>query len=147
MKHKIQIATGLAVLSIAFAAQAQKPIVYPAKGQSAAQQSKDDSQCYSWARQNTGIDPAAVASAPVPQETGPAVGGGERVRGSLRGAAGGAAIGAIAGGGKGAAIGAGAGGAAGAGTVLATRGKPAALPSETRITFRLAAPVTLTERK
>ena len=107
MKHNIQIATGLAVLSIAFAAQAQKPIVYPAKGQSAAQQSKDDSQCYSWARQNTGIDPAAVASTPVPQETGPAVGGGERVRGSLRGAAGGAAIGAIAGdAGAGAGIGA-----------------------------------------
>ena len=59
----------------------------------------------------------------------------------------GAAIGAIAGGGKGAAIGAGAGGAAGAGTVLATRGKPATLPSETHVTFRLSAPVTLTERK
>jgi hypothetical protein len=59
----------------------------------------------------------------------------------------GAVIGGIAGGGKGAAIGAGAGGAAGAGTVLATRGRPAALPSETRITFRLSAPVTLTERR
>jgi hypothetical protein len=59
----------------------------------------------------------------------------------------GALIGGIAGGGKGAAIGAGAGGAAGAGTVLATRGKPATLPSETRITFRLNAPVTLTERR
>lgn len=63
------------------------------------------------------------------------------------GAALGAVIGAAAGGGKGAAIGAGAGGAAGAGTVLATRGKPASLPSETRITFRLSAPVTLTERR
>jgi hypothetical protein len=62
------------------------------------------------------------------------------------GAAIGAVIGGIAGGGKGAAIGAGAGGAAGAGTVLATRGKPAALPSETRINFRLASAVTLTER-
>jgi hypothetical protein len=63
------------------------------------------------------------------------------------GAALGAVIGAIAGGGKGAAIGAGAGGAAGTGTVLATRGKPATIPSETRITFRLSAPVTLTERR
>jgi len=62
------------------------------------------------------------------------------------GAAIGAAIGAIAGGGKGAAVGAGAGGAAGAGDVLLTRGKPATLPSETRINFRLKAPVTLTER-
>jgi hypothetical protein len=63
------------------------------------------------------------------------------------GAALGAIIGAIAGGGKGAAIGAGAGGAAGTGTVMATRGKPAVIPSETRITFRLSAPVTVTERR
>ncbi|MBL8291780.1 MAG: hypothetical protein JNN08_08085 [Bryobacterales bacterium] len=62
------------------------------------------------------------------------------------GAAIGAAIGAIAGGGKGAAIGAGAGGAAGAGTVAATRGKAAELPVETRISFRLTAPVTVTEK-
>jgi hypothetical protein len=62
------------------------------------------------------------------------------------GAALGAIIGAIAGGGKGAAIGAGAGGAAGAGTVLATRGKTATLPIETRLTFRLANPVTITEK-
>jgi hypothetical protein len=59
----------------------------------------------------------------------------------------GAIIGAIAGGGKGAAIGAGVGGAAGAGDVLLTRGKPAELPSETRINFRLSAPVTITERQ
>lgn len=58
----------------------------------------------------------------------------------------GAAIGAIAGGGKGAAIGAGIGGAAGAGGVLATRGKDASLPSETRLTFRLKEPLTLTEK-
>jgi hypothetical protein len=63
------------------------------------------------------------------------------------GAAIGAVIGAIAGGGKGAAIGAGVGGGAGAGDVLLTRGKPAALPSETRISFRLRAPVTLTEHR
>ncbi len=63
------------------------------------------------------------------------------------GAAVGAIIGAIAGGGKGAAIGAGVGGGAGAGDVLLTRGKPATLPSETRINFRLRTPVTLTERR
>ncbi len=57
----------------------------------------------------------------------------------------GAAIGAIAGGGKGAAIGAAVGGAAGAGGVAATRGKLAELPVETRITFRINAPVTITE--
>lgn len=62
------------------------------------------------------------------------------------GAALGAAIGAIAGGGKGAAVGAGVGGAAGAGTVAATRGKQVELPVETRLTFRLQEPVTVTER-
>jgi hypothetical protein len=62
------------------------------------------------------------------------------------GAAVGAVIGAAAGGGKGAAIGAGVGGGAGAGDVMLTRGKPATLPTETRITFRLREPTTLTER-
>jgi hypothetical protein len=108
----ISIAVGVTTLSFALAAMAQKPIVYPAKGQSAAQQSKDDGECYGWAKQSTGIDPAAVASAPPPQAaSGP---GGERVRGAARGAVGGAAIGAIAGDtGQGAAIGAVAGTMAG----------------------------------
>lgn len=59
----------------------------------------------------------------------------------------GAAIGAIAGGGRGAAIGAAAGGAAGTGGVMATRGKPVTIESETKISFRLSAPVTITEKK
>ena len=59
----------------------------------------------------------------------------------------GAAIGAIAGGGKGAAIGAGVGGAAGTGGVVATRGKPAVLPSETKLSFRLNNSVTITEQR
>lgn len=81
-------------------------VPYPSKGQSAQQQSKDEGECYAWAKQQTGIDPVAVASAPT-QQSGPAAGGGERVRGAARGAAGGAAIGAIAGdAGKGAAAGA-----------------------------------------
>jgi len=59
----------------------------------------------------------------------------------------GAAIGAIAGGGKGAAIGAGVGTAAGAGGAAATRSKPAVLPAETLIHFRLKNAVTITERQ
>ncbi len=62
------------------------------------------------------------------------------------GAALGAIIGALGGGGKGAAIGAGAGGAAGTGVVLATRGKAAVIPNESRLTFQLATPVTITEK-
>jgi hypothetical protein len=85
-------------------------IVYPAKGQSAQQQNMDEGECYAWAKQQTGIDPMAVASTPTTQG-GPAVGGGERVGGAAGGALGGLAIGAIAGdAGKGAAIGAIAGG-------------------------------------
>ena len=63
------------------------------------------------------------------------------------GAALGAVIGGIAGGGKGAAIGAATGGAAGGGVVAATRGKPAVLTAETRISFRVDQPVTITERR
>jgi hypothetical protein len=58
----------------------------------------------------------------------------------------GAVIGGIAGGGKGAAIGAGVGVGAGTGDVLLTRGKPAELASEARVTFRLKSPVPLTEQ-
>jgi hypothetical protein len=58
----------------------------------------------------------------------------------------GALIGALAGGGKGAAVGAGAGGAAGTGAVLLGHGRPAVIENETRLTFTLAAPTTITER-
>jgi len=61
------------------------------------------------------------------------------------GAALGAIIGAIAGGGRGAAIGAGAGGAAGTGAVLMGHGKPAVIDNETKLTFTLANPATITE--
>ena len=56
----------------------------------------------------------------------------------------GALIGGLIGGGKGAAIGAGAGGAAGTGVQGVTHGEAIKLPSETRLDFRLASPVTLT---
>jgi hypothetical protein len=62
------------------------------------------------------------------------------------GAALGAIIGALAGGGKGAAIGAGAGGAVGTGVMLSTSGKATKLPVETRLTFRLNEPVSITEQ-
>lgn len=43
---------------VSFVAEAAKPIIYPAKGQSVEQQNKDDGECYVWAKQNTGVDPA-----------------------------------------------------------------------------------------
>jgi hypothetical protein len=106
MRNSImQVSIGVAGLCLAFAAVAQKPIVYPAKGQSPTQQSSDDGACYGWAKQTTGIDPVAVAQTPPPPTS--STGGGERASGALRGALGGLAIGAIAGdAGEGAAIGA-----------------------------------------
>ncbi len=110
---------GRAVSAVVIAALAQnvaaqsKPMAYPSHGQSPQQQQSDDGACYSWAKSNTGIDPATASTAP-PPPSGPAVGGGERVGGAARGAAGGAVVGAIAGdAGKGAAIGATAGTMAG----------------------------------
>ena len=112
MKFRVIIAVAVLLFLAAGFAGAQSlssslgVVTYPSKGQSAQQQSKDEGECFAWAKQQTGIDPVAVASAPT-QESGPAVGGGERVRGAARGAVGGAAIGAIAGDtGKGAGIGA-----------------------------------------
>ena len=80
--------------------------VYPRNNQNAAQQQKDEAECYAWARQQTGIDPSAPP--PAPQKAEQAKGGG--AKGAAGGAAGGAAVGAVAGdAGKGAAIGATAG--------------------------------------
>jgi hypothetical protein len=95
-------------------AAAQQPPAYPSKGQSQQQQATDSTECRTWAQQTTGIDPVA-ASQPAPQQTGPAVGGGQRARGAVRGAAAGAVVGEVAHGdaGHGAAVGAGAGVVAG----------------------------------
>jgi len=107
MTRIAQSALGVLVLGLTSAAQAQTPIYYPSKGQSTEQQGKDVGECQAWAKQTTGIDPAAVSSAPPPSGT---AAGGQRVRSAARGAAGGAAVGAISGDAdKGAAIGAAAG--------------------------------------
>jgi hypothetical protein len=99
-----RVVIGGAALLWAAAAIAQQPIIYPAKGQSPQQQSKDEGECYEWAKQATGIDPVALAATPVQPQYGG--GGGAMFGGAARGAAGGAAIGAIAGNaGEGAAIG------------------------------------------
>jgi hypothetical protein len=106
MQSLTRIGAGLA-LALPLLASAQNPVAYPAKGQSAAKQSQDEGECYSWAKKHSGVDPAALAANPPPQETGSTLGGGERARGATRGALGGAAIGAIAGDtGKGAGVGA-----------------------------------------
>jgi hypothetical protein len=71
--------------------------VYPAKGQDAAQQSKDETECYGWSKTQSGFDPAAPAAAPAPATPAEKQGaGGERVKGAVRGAAAGAVIGEVA---------------------------------------------------
>ena len=64
---------------------------YPGTGQDATKQGKDEGECYTWARQQTGIDPTAAA-APAPVAEAPK---GGAVKGAARGAAKGAAVGAI----------------------------------------------------
>jgi hypothetical protein len=88
---------------------ATRPFIYPARGQSPQQEQFDKGQCYSWAVQQTGFDPAnpQVYTPPPPPPGAPPVG-------MLGGAAGGAALGAVGGAiggdaGEGAAIGAGVG--------------------------------------
>ena len=103
MRNVARFVLGATALAFTVVAGAQKPAVYPAKGQSAQQQKKDDGACYGWAKGNTGIDPAVVAQTP-PPPSGPAVGGGERLKGAARGAV----VGEVAGGNarEGAAVGA-----------------------------------------
>jgi hypothetical protein len=86
--------------------------VFPAKNQTKEQQAKDDTECYKWAVEQSGVDPLNPTKAEAKQaDTAP---DGTGVRGAARGAPAGVAIGAIAGdAGKGAAIGAVAGGLAG----------------------------------
>ena len=85
---------------------AQELIIFPAKGQSAQQLEKDKGECYTWAKQQTGVDPLALAQKSTEQAP-PAGPKGERVKGAAGGAAAGAVVGAIAGdAGTGAAVGA-----------------------------------------
>lgn len=85
MKRCVCSAVAIVLLFSPAVAPAQQPYVYPAKGQSAEQMSKDEYECHQWAVGSTGYDPnAASGSAP-------------RQRGLVGGAARGAALGAIGG--------------------------------------------------
>ena len=63
----LEISTGLltvALIAATFAAYAQgAPLIYPAKGQSPAQQDKDRFECYEWARAQSGFDPVQASAA------------------------------------------------------------------------------------
>lgn len=85
-------ATALLIATASFAVAQQKPVIYPAKGQSTEQQQKDDGECYVWAKNNTGVDPVALSAAP---PTAPPPAKGQVAKGALRGAAGGALVGEV----------------------------------------------------
>jgi len=89
-----------------------QPYIYPNKGQSQAQQSKDEATCHQWAQEQTGVDPVELArqssTGEVYQKQHTALGG--AARGALLGVVGGAIAGNA---GAGAAIGAGVGATAG----------------------------------
>lgn len=58
--RRILIVTGIAC-ALAGAAAAAEPVVYPAKGQTAEQQERDQFECHQWATKDTGVDPVALA--------------------------------------------------------------------------------------
>ena len=73
-------------------------VVFPAKGQTPQQQGKDEGECFTWSKGQTGVDPTAPPPPPpaaVAQEPAQKAGG-ERARGAARGAAAGAVVGEIA---------------------------------------------------
>src|ERR1700712_5777247 len=97
MQRIVRYWIGLAMLPLVFAAQAQQPIIYPARGQSVERQQTDTAECHAWAQQTTGVDPVALAEQmadrPPPQQQ-----GGQMVRGAAGGALFGTLIGGAAGG-------------------------------------------------
>lgn len=106
MRLRIWLSTSMLLATMSATAIAQQMIVYPARGQTPAQQDKDKYECSSWATQQTGFNPTMPP--PVAQPSAPPPPGvfGTAARGAALGAVGGA-IGGNAG--KGAAIGAGVG--------------------------------------
>jgi hypothetical protein len=107
MQIVVRLSIVLSTLSFACVAAAQQPIFYPAKGQSAERERTDTAECHSWAQQNTGVNPTALAeqmaNSPPPEQP-----RGEMLRGAGRGALFGTLIGGAAGGhwGEGAGVGA-----------------------------------------
>jgi hypothetical protein len=115
----LPLASGIAQESGKTLAATLEVFVFPSEGQAAAQQSKDEAECYSWAASNTGSDPFQLQkdSAQQQQQTEQQVAEaqsatqGAGAKGAVKGAAAGALIGGVSGGDKSesAAIGAAAG--------------------------------------
>lgn len=108
--NRLLLILSTCALSVAANAQTQSlgstmdVFVFPAEGQDASQQSKDEAACYEWATSNTGTDPFQLAKqdqadkeqAAAQQQAAQQAGTGSGARGAVRGAAAGALIGEIA---------------------------------------------------
>ena len=85
VKQTARISALLVAAVFAAGASAQS-VVYPAKGQSAQQQKKDEGECHTWAVDNSKYDPTnppkQAAAPPPPQGATPGAG----VKGAARGA-------------------------------------------------------------
>jgi hypothetical protein len=92
-KIRAILAITLLVSELGLAGSAFAQYAYPAKGQSQAQQQKDEAACSKWATQQSGFDPM---NPPVPAQASaaPVTGSGARAKGALVGAG----IGAVSGG-------------------------------------------------
>ena len=126
MKQSLLLLVIIAAFAVSPAMAQQKTLaatmdvhVFPAQGQPADQQSKDEAECYNWAVGNTGTDPFELQKqaeqqqqqAQQAEQQAQQVGKGSGAKGAVGGAAAGALIGGIASddAGKGAAYGAAAG--------------------------------------
>ena len=110
VRNGAQYSLRLVIVAMFAASASAQQFAYPAKGQSASQQKKDEAECHTWAIQQSKYDPAkpppaTAAAKPATTATGTTPGAG------VRGAARGAVVGEVVGGdaGAGAAAGAAAG--------------------------------------
>ena len=94
--HRGHVIPSIAALILCASAAFAEPVAYPAKGQSADQQNRDEYECHQSAQKETGVDPVALAeqatSSPTPDSEGKS-GAGSAARGAGIGAMRGAASG------------------------------------------------------
>ena len=88
-RNKARIAAGILFIALGLPNVSAQTFVYPAKGQSAAVQKKDEADCHTWAVQQSQYDPAnppKSAAAPSAPTTATGTTPGAGARGAARGA-------------------------------------------------------------
>jgi predicted lipid-binding transport protein (Tim44 family) len=59
--HRFHAIVSIAAVVLSASAAVAEPVAYPAKGQSADQQNRDEYECHQSAQNETGVDPVALA--------------------------------------------------------------------------------------